>query len=47
VNGRLGEWISLGGLEKSETTSDRGLLSRANARWAELRSVSLKVEEIP
>ena len=47
VNGRLGEWISLGGLEKNETVSERGVLSRASARWAELRSVSLKVEEIP
>jgi hypothetical protein len=47
VNGRLGEWISLGGLERSVTTSDRGLLSRASARFAELRSVSLKVEEVP
>jgi len=47
VNGRLGEWISLGGLERSETTSDRGLLSRARSRWDELRSVSVKVEEVP
>jgi hypothetical protein len=47
VNGRLGEWISLGGIERSEDTSDRGLLSRARSRWDELRSVSLKVEEVP
>ena len=47
VNGRLGEWISLGSIERSEDTSDRGLLSRARSRWDELRSVSLKVEEIP
>ena len=47
VNGRLGEWISLGGLDRTETTSDRGLLSRSSARFAELRNVSLKVEEVP
>ena len=46
VNGRLGEWISLGSIERSEDTSDRGLLSRARARWDELRSVSLKVVEV-
>lgn len=47
VSGRLGEWISLGGIDRSETSSERSILSRAGSRLADLRNVSLKVEEVP
>lgn len=47
VSGRLGEWISLGGLDRRETSSDRSILSRAEEHLADLRRVSLKVEEVP
>lgn len=47
VSGRLGEWISLGGIDRSETASERSILSRADSRLADLRNVSLKVEEVP
>jgi hypothetical protein len=46
VSGRLGEWISLGGLERSESTSERGTLSRSSSRALDLRSVRLKVDEV-
>lgn len=47
VSGRLGEWISLGGIDRSETSSERSTLSRSSARFADLRNISLKVEEVP
>lgn len=47
VSGRLGEWISLGGIDRSETSSERSILSRADSRFADLRNVSLKVVEVP
>lgn len=46
VSGRLGEWISLGGLDRSLTAAESATLSRADSRAADLRSVSLKVEEL-
>jgi hypothetical protein len=46
VSGRLGEWIALGSLESSESASERGILSRSSARGLDLRSVSLKVDEV-
>jgi hypothetical protein len=46
VSGRLGEWIPLGGLERSENAVERGTLSRSSSRALDLRSVSLKVDEV-
>jgi len=46
VSGRLGEWISLGGIDRSETSSEKSTLSRTSSRAVDLRRVSLKVEEV-
>ncbi len=46
VSGRLGEWISLGSIERSDTASEKSVGSRSDSRLALIRSVSLKVEEV-
>lgn len=46
VSGRLGDWLTLGGLSRSRSERDSGVLSRGDARSAEERTVSLKVEEV-
>ena len=46
VSGRLGEWISLGSIERTETSAEKSVLARSDSRLALIRSVSLKVEEV-
>lgn len=46
VSGRLGDWISLGGVDRSQTSVESSTLSRTDFRAADLRRVTLKVEEV-
>lgn len=47
VSGRLGEWISVGGVARSQASRSTGVVSASRERSAEVRSVLLKVEEAP
>jgi type II secretory pathway component GspD/PulD (secretin) len=46
VSGRLGEWISLGGVEQQHSTDDSTITSRSTSRLNEARTVLIKVEEV-
>jgi hypothetical protein len=46
VTGRLGEWILIGGIDKTETATARGVASSDQAAASERRSVRVKVEEV-
>ena len=45
VSGRLGEWISLGGVSSSRTTNERGIASRGYSTHADERGVWVKVQQ--
>ena len=45
--GRLGEWISIGGLDRNSSSSSSGILSSTRHQNQEQRTVLIKVEEIP
>jgi len=47
VSGRLGEWLSLGEIGRESEASGSGILSASQASRSELRTVRVKVEEIP
>jgi len=47
VTGRLGQWLELGGLSGSSSTTQRGILSRSYATSSDERSVWVKVELSP
>lgn len=47
VSGRLGEWLSLGGIGRNAEASGSGILSASQASRSEQRTVRVKVEEIP
>ncbi len=47
VRGRVGEWIPLGGLNRSESGSDAGLTSRGNYAQSAQSDLALKVELAP
>jgi len=44
VRGRLGEWISLGGIDESSTTRQGGLGRSHSARSSVTRQVEVRVE---
>lgn len=44
VSGRIGEWISLGGITSSSSTSQRGIGARSYATSADERGVWVKVD---
>jgi len=46
VSGRLGEWISIGGLDQSGSRSDQGLLNRRDSRSSEQSSFQIRVDEV-
>lgn len=46
VQGRLGEWISIGGIDQSGNHEDESFLSSTRRRNQETRTVLLKVDEI-
>ena len=47
INGRLGEWIPLGGLNQADSGEDDALLARTRRAGAEVFDVWVKVEEVP
>ena len=47
VSGRLGEWISLGGIGEERSDDRSGILSTRSARSSEQRGVQVKVEVLP
>ena len=47
VSGRLGEWISLGGIDEERSDDRSGILSTRSARSGEQRGVQVKVEILP
>lgn len=47
VTGRLGEWISLGGVNESASRTDSANLSRAQTQSGLSTNIQVKVEEIP
>lgn len=47
VSGRLGEWISLGGVNEATSGNDSALLARTRRHGSEIYGVWVKVEEIP
>jgi len=46
VSGRLGEWISLGGLGQQSNTDNSTISSRSSSRLDEQRTILIKVEEV-
>jgi type II secretory pathway component GspD/PulD (secretin) len=47
VSGKLGEWLELGGLRGSSSTTQSGILSRSYSTSSDERSVWVKVELSP
>ena len=47
VNGRLGEWISLGGINNENQGQDSGFLQRSTSSGADDTSMRIKVEVAP
>ncbi len=47
VQGRLGEWLDLGGVASAAERQDSGILSSRETRTASSRRIWLKVEEVP
>jgi type II secretory pathway component GspD/PulD (secretin) len=47
VSGRLGEWISLGGIGEERSDNRSGVLSTRDVRSSETRGVQVKVEVLP
>ncbi len=46
VSGRLGEWISIGGLNQQSNTDNSTFTTRSTSRLDERRTVLIKVEEV-
>ena len=46
VNGRLGEWIALGGIAEDFDQASDVTLTRTRRRGSELRSIWVKVDEV-
>lgn len=46
IQGRLGEWLDIGGLDRSGQDHNRSTLDTQRSRQTEQRSIQLKVEEI-
>lgn len=46
VNGRLGEWISLGGVDESSSSNERGTLRRYSTEGRQDLSLRLKVDTL-
>lgn len=44
VTAQIGEWVRLGGIDESETSSQRGVLSRQYATNSQTQSIWVKVE---
>jgi hypothetical protein len=44
INATVGEWIRLGGVDETSTSSQRGVLSRQYATSTEAQSIWVKVE---
>lgn len=44
VSGRIGEWVQLGGVETSSSTSQRGILRRRHSTTSDSQSVWIKVD---
>jgi hypothetical protein len=47
ASGRLGEWIGLGEIAREAASQSSGILSTGRVQLSELRSVEVKVEQIP
>jgi len=47
VSGRLGEWITIGGIDESRSDERSTLLGRGSSRLSERSGVQVKVEELP
>lgn len=47
VTGRLGEWLTIGGVSESESGQGHGLVRRYSTQGAQDVSVRLKVEQLP
>jgi type II secretory pathway component GspD/PulD (secretin) len=47
VSGRLGEWISLGGISEERSDDRSGILNSRSARSSDQRGVQVKVEILP
>jgi hypothetical protein len=47
VSGRLGEWISLGGIGEERSDDRSGILSTRSVRSSDQRGVQVKVEILP
>jgi type II secretory pathway component HofQ len=45
VSGKLGSWIDLGGIDQSQSSESRGILSRERGSSAVARGVQVRVEE--
>lgn len=45
VNARLGQWVQIGGVDRSETSTQRGVLNRQYSTNSDTRLVWVKVEE--
>jgi len=46
ASGRLGEWISLGEIRQDGSSRSSGILSASQARYDDLRTVDVKVDEV-
>lgn len=47
TSGRLGEWISLGGIAQQATARGSGILSIEQSKSSDLRTVEVRVDETP
>jgi type II secretory pathway component GspD/PulD (secretin) len=47
VSGRLGQWIPIGGISQSSTRTNKELLARESLQSSEMKSVEVRVDEIP
>jgi hypothetical protein len=45
--GRLGEWITLGEIARDQEAGGSGILSTGHAQRSELRTIEVKVEDVP
>jgi type II secretory pathway component GspD/PulD (secretin) len=43
----LGQWVEIGGIDTEEVRSERGILTKREARTGERRSIRLKVDAVP
>jgi len=47
VRGRIGEWITLGGIDQSTSRRDGGLVFNTRSQHQEQRTMAILVEEVP